>query len=486
MGDHGDRAVPGGKGPHGPGAPPNRRPGRAGAAPEERGEPGSAGALAKPRATHAGPEQPSPNPAWTPTGLGAPGDPANPERTATSWASVRARRAGAQRFGACAWRGAAPRPARRDWPSSFPELPIGLGRRLCAQAREQGSPYLRFPQRPRRTPAGPCVAPGKGSGSLALIIRGAVSINRCFRRVAVVIVPALKCNCYSCSSRCFEVMKRFLLLYASQRGQAQAIAEDISEKAVAYGFSADLHCISESHKYDLKTERAPLVVVVSTTGNGDPPDTARKFVKAIQDKALPSDFLAHLWYGLLGLGDSEYTYFCNGGKIIDKRFQELGAQRFYDTGHADDCVGPRGSALDLDPPLRVGRLRASVLHPDRTGLKEQLIRGLWLTQAGGRERYGGGGARLRRQRRRDVAPARGAPCVLPGKLSLDHRTLAVPTPVLSLGSDQSPSLSSQPPPASADEQTSLSGWYVGSFLPFGRSDVLCQHSVGVLYEQFHV
>ena len=41
----------------------------------------------------------------------------------------------------------------------------------------------------------------------------------------------------------------------------------------------------------------------------------------------------------LGLGDSEYTYFCNGGKVIDKRLQELGAQRFYDTGHADDCVG---------------------------------------------------------------------------------------------------------------------------------------------------
>ena len=58
----------------------------------------------------------------------------------------------------------------------------------------------------------------------------------------------------------------------------------------------------------------------------------------------------------------------------------------------------RGSALDLDPPLRVGRLRASVLHSDRTGLKEQLLRGLWLSQAGGRERYGGGGASLRRPR----------------------------------------------------------------------------------------
>uniref|UniRef100_A0A8C3W016 Methionine synthase reductase n=1 Tax=Catagonus wagneri TaxID=51154 RepID=A0A8C3W016_9CETA len=134
-------------------------------------------------------------------------------------------------------------------------------------------------------------------------------------------------------------MRRFLLLYATQQGQAKAIAEEICEKAVAHGFSADLHCISELDKYNLKTETAPLVVVVSTTGNGDPPDTARKFVRAIRDKRLPGDFLAHLRYGLLGLGDSEYTYFCNGGKIIDKRLQELGAQRFYDTGHADDCVG---------------------------------------------------------------------------------------------------------------------------------------------------
>ena len=43
----------------------------------------------------------------------------------------------------------------------------------------------------------------------------------------------------------------------------------------------------------------------------------------------------------------------------------------------------RVSALDLDPPLRVGRLRASVLRSHRTGLKEQLLLVLWLTQAGG-------------------------------------------------------------------------------------------------------
>ena len=47
-----------------------------------------------------------------------------------------------------------------------------------------------------------------------------------------------------------------------------------------------------------------------------------------------------------------------------------------------------GSALDLALPLHVGRLRASVLRSDRTVLTEQLIRGLWLTQAGRREGYG--------------------------------------------------------------------------------------------------
>ena len=43
--------------------------------------------------------------------------------------------------------------------------------------------------------------------------------------------------------------------------------------------------------------------------------------------------------------------------------------------------------MDLALPLHVGHLRASVLCLDRRGLKERLIRGLWLTQARGREGY---------------------------------------------------------------------------------------------------
>ncbi|XP_054979631.1 methionine synthase reductase [Sorex araneus] len=166
-------------------------------------------------------------------------------------------------------------------------------------------------------------------------------------------------------------MRRFLLLYATQKGQAKAIAEEIRERAAAQGFSAELHCLSESGKFDLRTERAPLVVVVSTTGTGDPPDSARAFVRDIQDQSLPADSLSHLRYALLGLGDSEYTYFCNGGKIIDRRLQELGARHFYDTGHADDCVG-----LELVVEPWIAGLWAALSEHVMSGGAEEMPGGL--------------------------------------------------------------------------------------------------------------
>lgn len=43
-----------------------------------------------------------------------------------------------------------------------------------------------------------------------------------------------------------------------------------------------------------------MVFVVSTTGDGEPPDTALKFVKKIKNKSLPPDHYSHLNYALLG------------------------------------------------------------------------------------------------------------------------------------------------------------------------------------------
>ena len=81
--------------------------------------------------------------------------------------------------------------------------------------------------------------------------------------------------------------------------------------------------------------------------------------------------------------------------------------------------------MDLAPPLHVGRLRASVPHPDRTGLKEWLIRGLWLTQARVREWNGMRGEPAVAEASMTLQQPEARKCVLLGKLSLDHGTLSM-------------------------------------------------------------
>ncbi|XP_033988507.1 methionine synthase reductase isoform X1 [Trematomus bernacchii] len=134
-----------------------------------------------------------------------------------------------------------------------------------------------------------------------------------------------------------EAKPRFVVLYGSQKGQAESIAEGIADEAEEHGLVAELSCLNQNEKYNLEKEKDPVVFIVSTTGDGEPPDNALQFVKSIKKKT--SDHYKHLCYALLALGDTNYANFCNCGKTIERSLQELGAKQFYATGYADDGVG---------------------------------------------------------------------------------------------------------------------------------------------------
>ena len=62
-------------------------------------------------------------------------------------------------------------------------------------------------------------------------------------------------------------------------------------------------------------------------GEGEPPDTALKFMKLLKSRVCGADHTNEFSYTILGLGDTNYTNFCNFGKTLDKYLSAVGGKR---------------------------------------------------------------------------------------------------------------------------------------------------------------
>ncbi|VDP13148.1 unnamed protein product [Heligmosomoides polygyrus] len=184
----------------------------------------------------------------------------------------------------------------------------------------------------------------------------------------------------------------FLILYGSHTGQAESISKQIKERAELLGLRPRIYTLNENEKevrlycllvisqmvsptwtgrsfdrfsvmwemcfhsmlhFHIENETLA-VIVVSSTGDGDPPENASRFVRRISRKSLEPTFLQKLEYALLGLGDSNYSTFQGVPTKIDQQLRFLGATPVIETGHADDQVGFSGNdKLTNEPGLRV-------------------------------------------------------------------------------------------------------------------------------------
>ena len=80
------------------------------------------------------------------------------------------------------------------------------------------------------------------------------------------------------------------------------------------------------------TKSSNLLVIVSTWGDGEPPETAVPFYKEFMTADLP---LADLRFSVCALGDTAYEKFCQIGKDFDSRLEKLGASRISERKDCD-------------------------------------------------------------------------------------------------------------------------------------------------------
>ncbi|CAM4205982.1 assimilatory sulfite reductase (NADPH) flavoprotein subunit [Pseudoalteromonas ostreae] len=145
------------------------------------------------------------------------------------------------------------------------------------------------------------------------------------------------------------------ILYGSQTGNSKGVATKLKEQAESRGLAVKLVSMSDYKPTALKKEKF-LTVVVSTYGEGEPPEDAETLHEFLATKKAPK--LDGVKIAVIGLGDSSYEFFCQTAKDFEERLNKLGAETIYqradlDVDYDDEAATWITGALDaFEPDLK--------------------------------------------------------------------------------------------------------------------------------------
>ncbi|KAK1471906.1 flavodoxin [Colletotrichum abscissum] len=129
--------------------------------------------------------------------------------------------------------------------------------------------------------------------------------------------------------------RSMLVLYGSETGNAQDIAEEIGRNAQRLHFKTKVDEMNGA-QLSVLLQYSMVIFVISTTGQGDMPRNSIAFWKSLLRKKLPPGCLGAVKFTTFGLGDSLYIKFNWAARKLHKRLEQLGAVEYYPRGEADE------------------------------------------------------------------------------------------------------------------------------------------------------
>ncbi|KAK6853409.1 hypothetical protein PG995_010221 [Apiospora arundinis] len=132
--------------------------------------------------------------------------------------------------------------------------------------------------------------------------------------------------------------RKILILYGSETGNSQDVAEDIERLARRLHFETEIEEMNDV-RLDIRktlTQHTLVVFVISTTGQGELPKNAQQLWRCLRRKNLPPTWLSGVNFTTFGLGDSSYSQYNWAAKKLYVRLKQLGATEFYPRGEADE------------------------------------------------------------------------------------------------------------------------------------------------------
>ena len=119
-----------------------------------------------------------------------------------------------------------------------------------------------------------------------------------------------------------EPTANLTILYGTETGHSQSLANKLAEKATFKNIKATVSDMYEFNYKKLKEEEN-VAIIISTHGEGEPPDMAEDFYKYLTGKRAPK--LENLSFSVLALGDKSYKHFCKTGEEIYQACKNLDA-----------------------------------------------------------------------------------------------------------------------------------------------------------------